>query len=133
MPQNRAKFIHARIKKEKTTSLSEVDLSYEDRIFMGKSAPTPNENINEVRLVSGATLEALELLIGKKSVFTLKFARVMHVADTHIVMVEILLEDSGRKIELLGVSHVVNGDLTSASARATLDAANRFLDLYLSR
>src|SRR5262245_1498137 len=127
MSERRARLASARVFHEGDGTRAEVQLEYGSRSVTGESGVVGDE----VQRVTLAALAAAEALVERRDIFLLNVARPIRIGDDPVVLVTATLRESGQTIELLGVSHVADGDVVSASARAALDAVNRYLELVL--
>jgi hypothetical protein len=86
---------------------------------------------NTQRILSTATLKAIENFLEKDDIFTFEDVKVVNVADSDIAVVSVVIMESGQEKRLFGCSQIKR-DLNEAVVRATLDAINRKVTQYLN-
>ena len=107
------------------SSAARVELRFRDRALLGETeveAGTTTDHAAPVR----ATLEALQPVVA--SSLELEDARVLQILDGPFAVVTLRNDE-----RLLVGSAMIEDDLGIAMARATLDAANRFIDADAQR
>jgi len=111
----------------------EVTLSFNGRAVTGRSPATEvGEGREGVRRTAMATLQAIEYFV--ESQFTCELQEVDRVKalGKELVVLLINLDFEGRRIQLFGSCRIAE-DVPSASAKAALDATNRYIDIVLNR
>jgi hypothetical protein len=107
----------------------EVTLSYDDHVVVGRS---PKADLLEtrggIRRTALATLDGIMQFVEHK--FTCELQEIDRVSalGKELVVLLINLEFEGRKIQLFG-SCRTGDDVLSATAKAALDATNRYIDI----
>jgi hypothetical protein len=86
---------------------------------------------NTQRILSTAAIKAVERFLDKDDIFTFEDVKVITVSDSEIVVVSVVVMEAGQEKRLFGCSEI-NRDLNEAVVRATLDAINRKVTLYLN-
>lgn len=116
----RPSLIGLEVNRSNGSSAARVELRFRDRALLGETsveAGTTTDHAAPVR----ATLEALQPVVA--SSLELEDARVLQILDGPFAVVTLRNEE-----RLLVGSAMIEDDLGIAMARATLDAANRFID-----
>ena len=107
-----------------------VQISYEERVFHGHCRGYINES-NELELAASAALQAVQEFVEHYfECQTLELDRVNTLGKELIVLL-INVRFDGRELQIFG-SCRTTGNLLEASARAALDATNRFVELSLA-
>jgi hypothetical protein len=107
-----------------------AQISFEDRIFRGRTSGYADES-DELVLAAGAVLQAVEDFVQHRfECQTLELDRINTLGKELIVLL-INVRFDGRELQIFG-SCGVSGNLLEASARAALDATNRFVELSLT-
>jgi hypothetical protein len=111
----------------------EVTLSFNGRTVTGRSPATePGEGREGVRRTAMATLSAIEQFVEHQFTCELQEVDRVKALGRELVVLLINLEFEGRRIQLFG-SCRIGDDVTSAAAKAALDATNRYIDIVLNR
>lgn len=107
------------------SSAARVELRFRDRALLGET-PVEHGPTTDHTAPARATLEALQPVVA--SSLQLEDARVLQILDGPFAVVTLRSEQ-----RLLVGSAMIEDDLGIAMARATLDAANRFIDADAQR
>jgi hypothetical protein len=111
----------------------EVRLTFNERAVTGRSPATePGEGREGVRRTAMATLKAIEEFVEYQFSCELQEVDRVRALGKELVVLLINLEFEGRRIQLFG-SCRIGDDVASASAKAALDATNRYIDIVLNR
>ena len=111
---------------------AEVELRYKEQPFVGRSGGEEGREVEETRLVAEATFAAAERLVGHEMSFRLDTVQALHARENHIVLLTAVMRASEHTVPLIGTCRIVEDNLRLATARAALDAINRFIDLHLA-
>lgn len=108
----------------------EVRLTYDEKTYRGSCQGSINEN-DELELAASAALRAVEEFVQHRfECRLLDFDRVKAVGnDLIVLLVSVRLDD--RDLQIFG-SCKANDNLLDASARAALDATNRYVELVVA-
>jgi hypothetical protein len=107
-----------------------VQISFEERLFRGQCRGYINES-DELELAASAALQAVEDFVQRSfECQTIELDRVNTLSKELIVLL-INVRFDQRELQIFG-SCLAAGDLLEASARAALDATNRFVELTLA-
>lgn len=99
-----------------------VTLGWSDKVYTG-SAEGAAESSHRARLVGEATLRAVEALGGDESRFDLTAVGSNDLGPVKIALVQV--RETGFSDYLIGSAMIREGDPSSATAKAILDALNR--------
>ncbi|MEW6729866.1 MAG: hypothetical protein AB1489_00890 [Acidobacteriota bacterium] len=107
-----------------------VRLSFDEKIYKGQCQGYVSES-NELELVASAALQAVEEFVQQRfQCRLLEFDRVNALGkDLIVLLINIRFDE--RDLQIFG-SCRANNDLLEASARAALDATNRYVELVLA-
>ena len=110
----------------------EVTLSFYDRPVTGRSqALDTSESRRGIRRTAAATLNAIEACIGDRLTCELQEVDIVRALGKERVVMLVAATFEGRRIQLFGTC-VTGDDFLIATAKAALDAANRYIDIVLS-
>jgi hypothetical protein len=129
----RLKFDSIEQKTEDQKEWVEVTLTFNERTVTGRSPATePGEGREGVRRTAMATLRAIEEFVEHQFACELQEVDRVKALGKELVVLLINLEFEGRRIQLFGSCRIAD-DVASASAKAALDATNRYIDIVLNR
>lgn len=121
----RIEFVGVSVAQAQNRAEARVELAW-DGIETAAAVSGMDSSASVHRLVSEATIEAVENLLERDGQFTVNEVKQVMVGDEQTVMVHVShLEDRHEKVLVGGCP--VSGDLARAVALATLNALNRFL------
>lgn len=106
-----------------------VILSYEDRVFEGKSIRIKSRN-NKIKAIAEATLLAIENYLGIGQALFLEDIRVVGISNGEICTCVVGYTFFGKE-ELLSGCSLVNTDENEAAAKAALSAVNRKINIIV--
>src|SRR5687767_13879649 len=130
---SRLKFDTIRRRVEKDQEWVEVTLTFNERSVVGRSpAADVIETRGGIRRTALATLDGIMEFVDRQ--FTCELQEIDRVTalGKDLVVLLINLEFEGRKIQLFG-SCRTNEDVLAATAKAALDATNRYIDIVLNK
>lgn len=104
---------------------AEVDLEREGKVFTGWSQGGTDDG-DMMRLVSEATLKALEQVLGERVSYNLDHIDIINLGPLRAVAVAVSVNFPSGVELLMGISHL-REDMADTAARATLSAVNRRL------
>jgi hypothetical protein len=104
---------------------AEVELEKDGHLFVG-SASAHDSDLEVIRLVSMATIEAMEQVLGERVIYHIDDTQQIMIKEIPAVIVVVTLEFETSKETLLGIC-MIRTEPEDAAARATLNAVNRRL------
>ena len=104
---------------------AEVELEKDGHLFVG-AAHSSGEDIELIRLVSMATIEAMGQVLGERVVYRIDDVESIMIKNIPAIVVVVTLDFQTSQETLLGICMVRN-EPADAAARATLNAVNRRL------
>jgi hypothetical protein len=106
-----------------------VKLSFEDKAFYGQSRGYDNRS-NELEIAAMATLQAVEEFVQRR--FECKLLEVdrVNALDRELIVLLVNVHFDERDIQIFGSCQTTN-NILDATARAALDATNRYIELAL--
>jgi hypothetical protein len=104
---------------------AEVELEKDGHLFVG-SASAHDSDLEVIRLVSMATIEAMEQVLGERVIYHIDDTQQLMIKEIPAVIVVVTLEFETSKETLLGIC-MIRTEPEDAAARATLNAVNRRL------
>lgn len=111
---------------------SEVKVILEkDEVVVEAMVSGSNTRFNTQRIISTATLRATERFLEKEGLFLFEDVKIVDIASDEVVIVSVVAMESGHEKRLFGCAHV-NRDLNESVVRATLNAINRKVTLYMN-
>jgi len=129
----RLKFDHVDYKFDGEKEWVEVTLSFNEQTVKGESpAADSGEGREGVRRTAMATLKAIEDFVGRQFACDLQEVDRVKALGKELVVLLINLDFEGRRIQLFGSCRIAD-DVTSAAAKAALDATNRYIDIVINR
>ena len=115
-----------------TGSKTEVKVILEkDEVVVEAMVSGSNTRFNTQRILSTATLRATERFLEKDDLFLFEDVKVVNIAGDDVVVVSVVAMESGHEKRLFGCAHVTR-DLNESVVRATLNAINRRITLYIN-
>lgn len=121
----RVKFNSVQLKNQLNTIECSVSLLYDDNEYTVEDVAI-NTSINRKKLVSKATLKAVETLLGQEYIFDVQDVLINTSGDISVVTVIVNVLLAGSEEILVG-SALVKNDVNESISRATLDAINRVI------
>lgn len=113
-------------------SKTEVKVILEkDEVVVEAMVSGSNTRFNTQRILSTATLRATERFLEKDDLFLFEDVKVINIASDDVVVVSVVVMEAGHEKRLFGCAHV-NRDLNESVVRATLNAINRSVTLYMN-
>lgn len=129
----RLKFDRIEEKAEEGREWIEATLSFANEPVVGRSPSIPaSESRGGVRRTALATLDAIERFVDYQFRCELQEVDRVHALGKDLVVLLINITFEGRQIQLFG-SCRAGTSITDASAKAALDATNRYIDIVLSK
>ncbi len=104
---------------------AEVEMEKDGHIFIG-TAQSSDSNIDAVRLVCMATIEAMEQVLGEHVTYHVGDIKQIELNKIQAIVVSVTLDFGTSQEMLFGICHV-HVEPADAAARATLNAVNRRL------
>jgi hypothetical protein len=104
---------------------AEVELEKDGHLFVG-SASAHDSDLEVIRLVSMATIEAMEQVLGERVIYHIDDTQQIMIKEIPAVIVVVTLEFETSKETLRGIC-MIRTEPEDAAARATLNAVNRRL------
>lgn len=104
---------------------AEVELEKDGHLFVG-SASAHDSDLDIIRLVSMATIEAMEQVLGERVIYHVDDSQQIMIKQIPAIVVVVTLEFETSKETLLGIC-MIRAEAADAAARATLNAVNRRL------
>lgn len=104
---------------------AEVELEKDGHLFVGSASAHDSEH-EVIRLVSMATIEAMEQVLGERVIYHIDDAEQIMIKQIPAIVVVVTLEFETSKETLLGIC-MIRTEPADAAARATLNAVNRRL------
>jgi hypothetical protein len=104
---------------------AEVELERDGHLFVG-AAHSGGADVSAIRLVSMATIEAMEQVLGEHVKYRIDDVLETAIGQIPAVVVVVAVQFETTEETLLGICHVRN-EPADAAARATLNAVNRRL------
>lgn len=126
----RVKFNSVQLKNQLNTIECSVSLLYDDNEYTVEDVAI-NTSINRKKLVSKATLKAVETLLGQEYIFDVQDVLINTSGDISVVTVIVNVLLAGSEEILVG-SALVKNDVNESISRATLDAINRVIQKIAS-
>lgn len=126
----RVKFNSVQLKNQLNTIECSVSLLYDDNEYAVEDVSI-NTSINRKKLVSKATLKAVETILGQEYIFDVQDVLINTSGDISVVTVIVNVLLAGSEEVLVG-SALVKNDVNESIARATLDAINRVIQKIAS-
>lgn len=126
----RVKFNSVQLKNQLNTIECSVSLLYDDNEYTVEDVAI-NTSINRKKLVSKATLKAVETLLGQEYIFDVQDVLINTSGDITVVTVIVNVLLAGSEEILVG-SALVKNDVNESISRATLDAINRVIQKIAS-
>jgi hypothetical protein len=104
---------------------AEVELEKDGHLFVG-SAHSSDQDVDIIRLVSTATIEAMEQVLGEHVTYRVDDVEHVMVKEIPTIVVVVTVTFETNQETLIGICQVHN-EVADAAARATLNAVNRRL------
>ena len=104
---------------------AEVDLEKDGHLYVGV-AHGSDDSLDQARLVSMATIEAMQQVLGEHVTYRVNAVEQICVAQTPAVVVSVTIDFGTSQEKLFGICQI-HSELADAAARATLNAVNRRL------
>ena len=111
---------------------AEVELLYNERAFVGYADAEVGALYDEPRLVARATFAAAEKLVGPRMSLGLDSLQALRERGNHIVLLTAFMNTGEETVPLIGTCRILDEDVRTATARAALNAINRFIDFHLA-
>jgi hypothetical protein len=129
----RLKFDKIEERTEDGKSWIEVTLAYNGKPVVGRSpAVEESESRVGIRRTALATLDAIEVFVDRQFRCELQEVDRVRALGKELVVLLINLDFEGRRIQLFGSCRTAD-DPMGATAKAALDATNRYIDIVLSK
>lgn len=129
----RLKFDNIEHKTENGKEWVEVTLSFAGRTVTGRSPEIDSAESREgVRRTAMATLSAIETFVNSEFKCELQEVDRVRALGKELVVLLINLDFEDRRIQLFGSCRITD-DVMGATAKAALDATNRYIDIVLNR
>lgn len=104
---------------------AEVEMEKEGHLYVGTARASEHE-VEPIRLVSIATIEAMEQVLGDRVTYRIDDVQPVMIGQIPAVIVVVTLDFEGSRETLLGICQIRH-EQADAAARATLNAVNRRL------
>mgnify|MGYP000931119325 FL=1 len=104
---------------------AEVELEKDGHVYVGV-AHGADASVDQARLVSMATIEAMQQVLGEHVTYHINEVEQIRVGLTPAVVVSLTIDFGASQEKLFGICQIRN-ELADAAARATLNAVNRRL------
>lgn len=109
-----------------------VLLKKDDQIYEG-TAVGGNSAKGRLRVIAGATLQAIHRFLNKNFVFVLSDVIRINIADRNAIVISILHFINQREEYLSGSAFIHNNDETETVVKATLNAVNRRIPIHIDK